>query len=102
MVKENKNKSNKSIIWREIATALIGLSIHIVQSSSSDLEGIRGIIVDESHNILKIQTENKIISVSKENQVFEIITKNNEVVIVEGYLLKGSPDQRVKRKIPIW
>ena len=82
--------------------SLIGLKVWIVKSSSKDLEGIKGIIRDETHNLLKIETKNKLLSIPKSHQIFTIEIKDGSKLLVDGQLLVGNPENRIKKKIRNW
>jgi len=99
--KQNK-KRRRSEIWSQLASNLLGLEVEIKESSSKELEGIRGEIIEETAKLLRIKTPKKILWIQKKNQIFEIKLEENTKVIVEGKLLLGDPGTRIKRKIPNW
>jgi RNase P/RNase MRP subunit p29 len=101
MSKETSN-TRKSRVWRILSSSLVGLEIEIVESSSEDLIGLKGVIEEETANLLRILTEKKILSVPKLNQVFKIITSDETTLLVEGHMIKGTPETRVRKKIPNW
>ena len=102
MSNTNKKESRKASVWKQLSIPLTGLKVRIVKSSSEDLEGIRGIIRDETHNLLKIETKNKFLSIPKSHQIFEIETKDGSLLLVDGQLLVGNPENRIKKKIRSW
>ncbi len=53
-------------------TALIGKKIKVIDSKNRALIGIQGIIVDESQNILSVETNGKIKKLVKDQCVFDI------------------------------
>lgn len=75
---------------------LIGLNIEIVKAKNPSLIGIKGKIIDESKNILTIETQNKIKKILKDQATFNIELKDH-VVQVEGKLLLGKPEDRIKK-----
>jgi ribonuclease P protein subunit POP4 len=97
------SKKNKiSEIWSQLATTLCGLKVIIKESSSRELEGVRGKILEETAQMIRVETEKKTIWISKKNQLFEIELKNGSKYLVDGKILLGKPEARIKRKIPNW
>lgn len=75
---------------------LIGLKVKIAKSSSKSLERIRGIITDETKNMLVIESRGKRKMVPKNESTFHISLEDGKVVEVEGRLLVGRPEDRIK------
>ena len=92
----------KSKIWRILSSSLVGLEIEIVHSSSEDLIGVNGVIEEETSNLLKVLTKKKSLWVPKLNQVFKIKVSDDTIIQVEGHMVKGTPETRVRKKIPNW
>ena len=44
---------------------MIGAQIDIVDSNNSSLNGVKGIVIDETRNTFRIQTQNKIKEIIK-------------------------------------
>ena len=102
MSNENNRESKKSLVWKNLSTSLIGLKVCVVKGSSKDWEGIKGIIKDETSNLLQIDINGKIISIPKKHQIFELVIEDGLKVLIEGYLLEGTPDQRIKKRLKKW
>ena len=81
---------------------LIGLKVKIFESTDPTLKGRSGRVVDESYNMLKIETRKKEIAVPKANCVFIFTLPNKIKVKVDGKLLIGRPEDRIKKKLPRW
>lgn len=75
---------------------LIGLKVKIAKSPDKGLERIRGIIIDETKNMLTIESRGKKKMVPKSENVFHIFLEEGKVVEVEGKLLVGRPEDRIK------
>lgn len=71
---------------------LIGLNVEIVKADNDVLVGINGKIVDETRNMLKIGDK----MVVKEQVVLKI-EKDGNFIEVDGKLLVGRPEDRVKK-----
>ncbi|MHA1200063.1 MAG: ribonuclease P protein component 1 [Candidatus Heimdallarchaeaceae archaeon] len=102
MSKTNKRGSRKTSVWKSLTKSLIGLKVHVHESSSKDWEGIKGIIIDETYNLLIIKKADKVISIPKSNQVFELEIDDGSKILVEGHLLEGNPEHRIKKKMKTW
>ena len=99
---ETDRRGRKVLVWKNLTKSLIGLRVFVLRSSSKEWEGIRGIIKDETFNLLIIKTENKIISIPKSNQTFELEIDDGSKIIIEGHLLEGNPEHRIKKKLKDW
>lgn len=81
---------------------LIGLKAKVVDSSNPKNVGIKGRIVDETRNILVIEkTDGKEVKLVKEENVF-VFDLGGERISVEGKILVGRPEDRIKKKFRKW
>jgi len=82
---------------------LIGLEVRIAKSTDPSQKGLKGKIIDESYKTLRIETKNKKEkTIIKSNCIF-IFTLPNEVKVeVEGKLLIGRPEDRIKKRFERW
>ena len=81
---------------------LIGLGVKITKSTDSSQKGLKGIVVDESYNTLKIDAGGKEKIIPKANTIFIFTLPNGVKVEVEGKVLIGRPEDRIKKKIAKW
>jgi len=82
---------------------LIGLAVKIAKSTDPTQKGLKGRVIDESHNTLKIETkEGKEKIIPKSNSIFIFTLPNKTKVEVDGKLLIGRPEDRIKKKIARW
>lgn len=77
---------------------LIGLEIEIVNARNQSLIGLRGKIVEETRNMLTIMQENKEKKLIKD-QITITTSMNNKKIIIDGALLVGRPEERLKKKV---
>ena len=75
---------------------LIGLDIEISDSKNKSEIGIKGKIIDETKNCLVINTDKGEKKVIKCNVVIKI---PSEKARIDGRLLAGRPEERIKKKI---
>lgn len=81
---------------------LIGLKAKVVDSSNPKNVGIKGRIVDETRNILVIEkTDGKEVKLVKEENVF-VFDLGGERISVDGKILVGRPEDRIKKKFRKW
>lgn len=68
----------------------IGLKAKVLESSDASLKGIEGVIIDETKNMLIIETKKGIKKIAKDIAIFEI---NGNVV--DGKKIKYRPEDRI-------
>ncbi len=76
---------------------LIGLEVVVLESSDPSLKSLKGIVVDETKNMLKIEAGEKVKSVPKSVVHLRFTLPNGEDVEIEGIRLVGRPEDRVRR-----
>ncbi|MEM5874319.1 MAG: ribonuclease P protein subunit [Candidatus Aenigmatarchaeota archaeon] len=91
----NKLENLKEIIRHE----LIGLNVLVHSSTNKYQKGIKGVVIDETYNLLIIETKKGIKKVLKKDCVFVFDFKGYKVK-VDGKLLIGRPVDRIKKKLP--
>ncbi len=79
----------------------IGLKIKIARSTDPTLQGLEGIVRDETMNTFTIEANGKLGQVQKQKTTFraELPTENVEV---DGSLLRFRPEDRVKKGLRKW
>ena len=78
---------------------LIGLKVEMIQTRNSCETLIRGKVVDESRNTLLILNGEQKKKIEKRNAVFRFNLPDGTAVEVDGQILVGRPEDRVKKKI---
>jgi len=78
---------------------LIGLETRVIRSSNQSQIGIRGKVLDETQKTLTILQGNKEKRIVKETSTFLFTLPNKTVVEVDGKVLIGRPEDRVKKII---
>jgi ribonuclease P protein subunit POP4 len=71
---------------------LLGKKVEVIQSSNRYEIGIKGLVIEDTKNTIKIRTENGV----------KILIKNNIILMVndkkiDGNLLIGKEEERIKR-----
>lgn len=87
-------KITASIVQHEF----IGLDIKVVRSSNPDVEEIAGRVVDETRNTFTILHDAKRKVVIKETSVFEFVMLDGTVVEIDGKVIMGRPEERIKKR----
>jgi len=78
----------KNFLRREF----IGLRVRIIEATDKSLVGLQGEIIDETKNMLIIESQGKIKKVAKDIAKFEI-----EGTIVDGKKIKYRPEDRIRK-----
>jgi len=78
---------------------LIGLEAKIKHSSNRSQIGIRGKVLDETRKTLTILHDNKEKRVVKETSTFLFTLSDKTIIEVDGKVLVGRPEDRVKKSI---
>jgi len=93
---------------------LIGLKAKVAVSTDPSLEGVGGTVVDESYNMLVLEcrpsgkkkakdaAKTRAKSISKRDSIFIFALPNRVKVKIEGRLLVGRPEDRIKKKFERW
>ena len=77
----------------------IGLETKVVKSSNPDVVGITGKVFDETRNTFTISRndgERKV--VIKDTAVFEFVLPDRTVVEMDGKVMMGRPEDRLKKR----
>jgi ribonuclease P protein subunit POP4 len=79
----------------------IGLKVKIARTTDPTLQGLEGIVRDETMNTFTIEANGKLRQVQKQKTTFraELPTENVEV---DGALLRFRPEDRVKKGLRKW
>lgn len=82
---------------------LIGLLIKVLESTHKGYTNISGVVIDETMKTLKILCDDgKVRIVPKEVCIFQITLPNGIVLKVNGKVLLGRPEDRIKKKLKYW
>ncbi|ACX72090.1 Ribonuclease P, Rpp29 [Methanocaldococcus vulcanius M7] len=77
---------------------LIGLDVEIIDAKNKSMIGIKGKVIDETRNTLKIEKKDgREVIIPKDIAIFVFLLKNCKVK-VDGRLLVGRPEDRLKKK----
>ena len=75
----------------------IGLEIAVVEARNKSLVGLKGKVVDESKEMLTVQTATGEKKVVKEQARFQVYDQDKQF-LVDGKLLVGRPEERIKKR----
>ena len=88
----------KNILQHE----LIGMDVKILDCPVVEKANTRGTIIDETRNMLTIETKSGVKNLPKESCTFSFKLRSGERVRVEGRLLVSRPEDRIKKKLRKW
>ena len=77
------------------AHELIGLKAKIAKGTGKSRTGLSGMIVDETKNLIIVETESGIKKIPKKESVFQIAL-GGEKVEVDGKSILARPEDRIK------
>jgi len=89
---KNYNINEKNFLCHE----LIGLKAKIIESTDTGRVGVLGRIVDETMNLLVIETKNRELKIPKKEVVLRLWLPNKKTVQVQGSKIIYRPEDRVK------
>jgi ribonuclease P protein subunit POP4 len=81
---------------------LIGLAVEVADSTNKFQVGIKGMVVDETKNVLTIETEKGIRKVQKKGSTFIFKISSGKKVKVNGNKIAVRPEERLKLKVKKW
>jgi ribonuclease P protein subunit POP4 len=78
-------------------STFIGLEVEITNSSQRHLLGLKGIITDETKNLMIIKTKGKEVKVPKVSSTFLFTLEDGDKVEVKGSRIAFRPHERPKK-----
>ena len=88
----------KNIVRHE----LIGLEVKVAESTDLTQKHLKGIVIDETYNTIKIEAKGEEKIIPKSNSIFIFTLPSGVKVQVDGKLLVSRPEDRIKKKFPRW
>jgi len=88
----------KNLVYHE----LIGLHAEVYKSKNPFQEGLKGIIIDETKNTIVLKTDKGPKIIPKKDAIFRIKLPSKQIVEVDGKVLIGRPEDRLKKKYRDW
>jgi ribonuclease P protein subunit POP4 len=85
-----------------LAHEWIGLSITIKEAADRKLNGLSGIVRDETRNTFQIETQGNLVRIVKDKTTFLATLPNSETILVQGGLLRHRSEDRVKKGLAKW
>ncbi len=77
----------------QINMELIGSFVEVIQAENKQLVGIKGKVMDETRNMISLEGNKNLV---KEQVVLEI-SFDNQKYVIDGKLLVGRPEDRLKK-----
>jgi ribonuclease P protein subunit POP4 len=77
----------------------IGLKTKVAQSSNPSCEGISGRVLNETQKTFTILHKGKEKVIAKETSVFHFTLPDGSLIEIDGKVLVGRPENRVKKVI---
>jgi len=81
---------------------LMGLEVEVKDSKNRSQIGLKGRVVEETYSTLTIETDKGEKKLPKDIAIFIFKLPNGTKVQVDGKVLIGRPEDRIKKKLPRW
>jgi len=81
---------------------LIGLDVEIKESTNPSQVGLKGKVTWETYSTIQIETAKGEKIIPKDITIFIFTLPNGTKVQVDGKVLIGRPEDRIKKKLPRW
>ena len=78
---------------------LVGLKTHVVASRDPGQVCRSGTIIAEYKEMIHLDTSAGVIRLPKSNCVFDMSLPDGTIVRVDGHVLKGRPEDRLKKRL---
>jgi ribonuclease P protein subunit POP4 len=82
-----------------IRNELIGLNAKVAKSTNPSLERFNGMVLNETRNTIVLLRDGKEKNIIKGISVFHFTLQDGSVLEIDGKLLVGRPEDRVKKRI---
>jgi ribonuclease P protein subunit POP4 len=77
----------------------IGTQAKVAKSTNPDMKGLSGKIIDETRNTFTLLEEGERKTAAKSSNLFHFRFSDGTVVEIDGRLLVGRPEDRLKKSI---
>ncbi|HXX72321.1 MAG TPA: ribonuclease P protein component 1 [Candidatus Acidoferrales bacterium] len=81
---------------------LIGLKVRVTEATNPTVRGLRGSVVDETKNMLKILSPHGALMIPKGIATFRFTLSDGVQVDVDGRRLIARPEARLKTRVKRW
>jgi ribonuclease P protein subunit POP4 len=100
---KKKSKLSEMITAKNLVRhELIGLPVEVVESSNKFQIGIKGKVVDETKNLLIIESEKELKKIQKSESKFIFKIPSGKKIKVDGKIIVARPEDRIKIKVKKW
>jgi len=81
---------------------LIGLTLRVTEATDPSVKGVKGAVVDETKNTLKVLAAGGSLVIPKNIATFRFNLPNGVLVDVDGKRLVARPESRLKTRVRRW
>jgi ribonuclease P protein subunit POP4 len=81
---------------------LIGLTVKVDEATNPSIKGVRGAVVDETRNTLKVLAAKGTLVIPKDGTTFRFKLPDGAQVDVDGGRLVARPESRLKTRVRRW
>lgn len=81
---------------------LIGLNVEVTESTNKSLVGIKGTVIGETRGMFELETDKGARKITKIGTKFTFTLPGGVRATVDGKMLVGRPESRLKKKRKKW
>jgi ribonuclease P protein subunit POP4 len=74
---------------------LIGLDVLVSGAANPEQRGLSGCIIDETRNLIMIETPRGVKSIPKMHSTFQVVLSSRERVEIDGSVMVLAPERRI-------
>jgi ribonuclease P protein subunit POP4 len=74
---------------------LIGLDVLVSGAANPEQRGLSGCIIDETRNLIMIETHRGVKSIPKMHSTFRVVLSSRERVEIDGSVMVLAPERRI-------
>ena len=74
---------------------LIGLDVLVSGAANPEQRGLSGCIIDETRNLIMIETPRGVKSIPKMHSTFQVVLSSRERVEIDGSVMALAPEKRI-------
>ncbi|MDD1717496.1 MAG: ribonuclease P protein subunit [Methanoregulaceae archaeon] len=78
---------------------LIGLDVLVIEATNRYIQGMKGIVVDETRNMVHILSAGKVRRIQKSGNMFRFTLPDGTMVDIQGKTIAMQPERRVAIRV---
>ncbi len=79
-----------------------GLRVIVKESTDPSMQGVSGIVTDETRNTIAVESRGRTLKIPKSNTIFATTLPTGETLTIDGNQIRHRPEDRVKKGLAKW